>query len=328
MEGRCLRCVLACAVLVIGACGPTSPNSGDDDDDSVDGGSNPGRPDANRTPPVEFADAAPAEACDKMDILFIVDNSGSMGEEQANLALNFPGFITVLDNFVAENGNPIDYRVAVTSTGVTKSWTQETIPPFPPIPDSQTGDDGAMLQRCDMTRRWVEKSDPTPGTTFACAAELGSNGPNEEMPLEALRKAFDDRIADGTNVGFLREDALLAVVILTDENDCSRQDDNFTLTFAQNLCDTVSPVPPYAEFLDSVTGGAGRWAVAVIAGPGPGSCSSDFGSAEEATRLIEFANLAGDNGVVTSICESDLTIGLQEALMTFEQACNTLPPIP
>ncbi|RMH43699.1 MAG: hypothetical protein D6689_04445 [Deltaproteobacteria bacterium] len=294
----------------------------------VDAGS-PGLADGGRRPPPpdEFADAAPAEACDKMDILFVIDNSGSMGEEQDNLAANFPRFIEVLDSFVAENGNPIDYRVAVTSTAVTKSWTQETLPGFPPIPESQSGDDGALLQRCGMTRRWVEKSDPDPSGTFSCAAVLGSDGANQEMPLEAIRLAFGDRMADGTNAGFLREDALLAIVILTDENDCSRQDDNFTLTFGQDVCDTTAPVPPYAQFLDTVTGAPGRWAVAVIAGPGPGSCSSEFGNAEEATRLIEFAGLAGENGVVSSICEGDLTVGLRDALMTFETACNQLPPI-
>jgi hypothetical protein len=328
MVGCCLRCSLVCAVLVIGACGPTSTSSGDDDGSDVDSGTGPGSPDANPfQPPDEFADAAPQEACDKMDILFVIDDSGSMGDEQDNLALNFPGFIDVLDTFVSEGGQSIDYRVAVTTTGVSKSWTTEAFPPLPAIPGSQTGEDGAMLQRCDMSRRWVEKLDPDPGATFACAALVGSGGPSKEMPLEAMRKAFDDRVADGTNVGFLRDDALLAVVVLTDENDCSRMDDNFTLPFAGDLCDDPSPVPPYAQFLDDLTGAPGRWATAVIAGPGPGACSSDFGNADEATRLIEFVGLAGDNGVMASICDGDLTIGLTQALMTFEQACNQLPPI-
>jgi len=318
----------AALVVAVGACGPTSSNPGDDDNSGLDGGG-VGGPDSGYRPPPpqEFADAAPVQACDKMDILFVIDDSGSMTDEQDNLALNFPGFIDVLDTFVADNGSPIDYRVAVTSTGVTKNWTLEALPPFPELPDSQTGDDGAMLQRCDMTRRWVEKTDPDPGGTFACAAQLGVDGPIREMPLEAVRKAFDERMADGTNTGFLRDDALLAIVILTDENDCSRMDDNFSLPLIADMCDTPSPVLPYAQFLDDVTGGAGRWAVAVIAGPGPDPCSSDFGNADAATRLVEFADLAGDNGVVASICEGDLTVGLSDALLTFEQACNTLPPI-
>ena len=319
-----MRCFLLSAVVLMGACGPSSTSDDDDDTAGVDSGA--GGPDARFRPPSEFIDAAPAEACDKMDILFVIDNSGSMGDEQDNLALNFPGFVAVLDSFVARNGNPIDYRVAITSTGVTKTWTMEAIPGFP-IPASQSGDDGEMLQRCDMPRRWVEKSDPDPGASFSCAAVLGTGGPGTEMPLEAMRKAFDDRMVDGTNTGFLRDDALLAVVVMTDENDCSRMDDNFTLPFAVDVCADASPVPPYAQFMDTLTGGVGRWAVAVIAGAGPGACSSEFGNADEATRLIEFAGIAGDNGVVASICDGDLTVGLQQALATFEEACNQLPPI-
>ena len=35
--------------------------------------------------------------CTKMDLLFVVDDSGSMGEEQSNLAANFPAFIVMDD---------------------------------------------------------------------------------------------------------------------------------------------------------------------------------------------------------------------------------------
>ena len=41
------------------------------------------------------------------------------------------------------------------------------------------------------------------------------------MPLGGVRAAFEERMTDNTNMGFRRTDALLGVVILTDENDCS-----------------------------------------------------------------------------------------------------------
>ena len=44
-------------------------------------------------------------------------------------------------------------------------------------------------------------------------------------------------MTDGTNSGFLRPDALLAVVILTDEDDCSREDNNFTIQ--NDSCQTM-----------------------------------------------------------------------------------------
>ena len=316
-------------VFVLAACGPTG-SAGDDDDDSATADSGPANGGADRipvTPPNEFIDAGPQQFCDKMDILFVIDNSGSMSEEQGNLAANFPLFIEVLDTFQTEIGSEIDYRVAVTSTGRDMSWTEELLPGFP-FPTSQTGENGELLQRCGMPRRWLERADPDVATTFSCAAELGSMGAHIEMPLYAVKLAFDDRIADGTNVGFLRDDALLAIVILTDEDDCSREDDGFTVTGGKTPCDDAEPVGPYKQFLDDTTGGPGRWAVAVIAGPGPGVCTSSFGSADEAVRLKEIVDLAGDTGVFSSICEGDLTGALEQALGTFETACEGFPPIP
>ncbi len=306
------------AALMI-ACGPTSSgdvDGGGNNNGSADaGGNNNMWPDAR----VNFTDAATAGSCDKMDILFVIDNSGSMGQEQDNLATNFPLFIDVLNNV-----DNLDYRVGVTTTG--KDYSYNLMTPIGNIPSSVSGgDNGELLQRCDMTRRWVEPTDPTPADTFACAAQVGTSGPADEMPLASLKLALDDRIADGTNAGFLRDDALLAVVILTDEDDCSYEQ-SVTLGFAESLCSSqMQPVNYYADFLTNLTGAAGRWAVATIAGPT--DCSSEFGNADEATRLKQFTNLAGTNGVFSSICDGDLAAGLQTALETFDLACDMFPPI-
>jgi hypothetical protein len=194
------------------------------------------------------------------------------------------------------------------------------------IPESQDGgDNGALLQRCDMTQRWIEDTDPNREETFDCAAEIGDGGPSKEMPLSVIKMAFSDRISDGTNQGFLRDNALLALVILTDEDDCSYEE-SVTLGIGESLCDDqMEPVVSYVDFLNNLTGGPGRWAVAVIAGAT--DCESEFGGAEEAVRLKEFVALAGDNAVLSSICEADLSVALEDALNTFDTACDNFPPI-
>ena len=212
---RGIRFALA---LVIAACGPP---------DREDGGS--GGPNGGGGPD-EFA---PGEACTKIDFVFVVDNSGSMAEEQANLAANFPQFISVIDQYQTTAGTPLDYRVALTTTGRDVTFSL-AIPgsPFPPISTTEYGENGEFLQRCGMGRRWLERGDSDVAGTFACNAQVGTMGPGMEMPLYALELALADRIADGTNDGFLREDALLALVILTDEDDCSRRDDGFSVADA------------------------------------------------------------------------------------------------
>lgn len=305
------------------ACGP---NVG-----SGEGGPGDGvGPDANPNRPSEFTDAAPAKPCDKMDILFIVDDSGSMAEEQTNLAANFPEFVNVIDNHTTSAGDLLDYRVAVTTTGRDVDYTITLPPPFSTsLPQSEDGANGELLQKCGMNKRWLNRADADVSSTFSCAANVGTSGPSLEMPLYTMELAFSDRMDDGTNAGFLRDDALLALVILTDENDCSRRDNNFTVQ--NDACDPPGPehipIGDSIGFLDNLTGNRSRWAAAVIAGPGPGTCESAFGSAYEATRLKEFVNQAGTNATFSSICDGDLSGGLEQALDTFESACEGFDPI-
>ena len=321
MRRRDLVRPLLCSLLAVAAaCGPSS--SGDDGGDDDGGGG--GGPDAPW--PIDDGDGGTqADGCEKIDILFVVDNSGSMGQEQTNLATNFPQFLSVID------ASGLDYRIAITTTGMNYTYNQATIPGGPVLPISMNGgDNGTMLQpgSCGMTRRWIEKADANRAAVFACAANVGTSGPSDEMPLAAMRTAFEERMADGTNAGFRRQDALLAVVILTDENDCSYEQP-VTLGFAQSLCDSMmEPASNYSTFLDQYTGDHARWAAAVIAGAGPGSCSSTFGDADYAERLVQFVNAAGpSNALISSICAGDLTIGLTAALELFDTACENFPPI-
>ncbi len=303
-------------------CGPSS-GTGDD----TGGGDDAVEPDAQQYAPDArpwSGDGGNTARCEKIDLLFVVDNSGSMGQEQTNLATNFPGFIEVIE------ASGLDYRVAVTTTGVDYTYQMTTIPGFPPLPSSiDGGDNGAMLQpgACAMATRWIDGTDPDPASKFSCAAAVGTDGPGDEMPLAAMRAAFDERMSDGTNAGFRRDDALLGIVFLTDEEDCSYEQ-SVTLGFGQTLCDVqMETVSNYVAFLDQYTGDRARWAAAAIAGPGPGACESDFGSADYASRLDEFVTMTGANAVMSSICSGDLTTGLADALELFSAACDDFPPV-
>ncbi len=310
------------AALILGsgaACGPAASgdDTGDDDGTGPDADPNNPRPDG----------AVSTQRCQKMDLLFVIDDSGSMSEEQSNLASNFPQFANILNAYEVEPGLLLDYRVAITTTGRDVSYTQ-VIPAFPPLPEtriplSEQGDDGEFRQSCGMTRRWLERTDPNMASTFACAADVGTEGPGLEMPLFTSELAFSAPMSSGVNAGFLRDDALLAVVYLTDENDCSRRDNNFEFA-ATEPCTTV-PAQSWVDFFDDLKGARGRWATAVIAGPT--DCSSAFGDAAAATRLQEFVNLTGPNAVFASICEGNLSGALQTALDTFQSACESFPDI-
>jgi hypothetical protein len=315
-----VRLVPALAFATLAACGP-GVNAGDDDDDvgpdaRTDGG---GGPDADEG----------AGECRKMDLIFVIDDSGSMGEEQTNLRSNFPMFAQLLNSYTISTGETLDYRAAITTTGITANITIQPpmipgFPPFPPTPAPQTGLDGRFRQACGMTRSWLERTDPNMATTFACAADVGTGGPAIEMPLRASQLAA----TLATNPGFLRDDALLGIVILTDEDDCSRTATTFT-TAGDNCAtngDTGLQMPAeVVAALDTIKGDRGRWAAAIIAGQT--TCESSFGAAEEGIRLKQFQQQAGTNVVFGDICGGNLAPALQQALETFQAACENFPPI-
>jgi hypothetical protein len=137
--------------------------------------------------------------------------------------------------------------------------------------------------------------------------------------------ALSERVVDSTNAGFLRDDALLAIVMLTDEDDSSTTEDNFTIDSTGTSPTNWNPTDQ-VQFLDTLKGNRTRWASGVIAGDG--DCSSNFGMAADGVRLKDFVNGANTNGynqaTFHSICDGDLTTGLKASLDLFQQACGQI----
>jgi len=263
--------------------------------------------------------------CNKMDIIFVVDDSGSMAEEQSNLASNFPMFADLLSTYTTGTGEHIDFRVAVTTTGKDLHYTID-LGGGTTIPQDELGDNGAFRNTCGLSKRYLEPTDANMNTTLACRANVGTGGPSFEMPLLMSKMALSDRVMDNTNANFLRDDALLAVVYLTDEDDQSNTGNNWTIGIT-----SPGPTPDWnpadqIQFFDTLKGHRSRWAAGVIAGDG--DCSSSFGMAANAARLKDFVMQANSGGttqaVFSSICAGDLTIGLKNALDTFQAACGNI----
>jgi hypothetical protein len=296
-----------CILLALAACGPGARDpgtGGDDDGPGVDAAVDPGE----------------KRQCNQMDIVFVVDDSASMEEEQNNLATNFPLFASVLQNYVNADGEPIDFRIAVTTTG--KTFTIQT----GPFPITEQGDNGAFRNNCGSAKRFIEPTDPNMNQLLGCRANVGIDGPGIEMPLLMSKWALAERVADNTNAGFIRPDALLGLVYVTDENDSSTSVDSWTPTIGQ-------PEPPLdwhpadqVQFLDGLKGHRSRWAAGVVAGDG--DCTSAFGDAVDAARMKEFVNLANQGGstqaTFTSICAGDLSASLQQMLTLFQGACGEI----
>jgi hypothetical protein len=159
----------------------------------------------------------------KLDLVFLIDDSGSMGPKQEQLARNFPAFIAALEGI--EGGLP-DLRIAIVSSSFGAGPGDSKCPIY--------GDKGRFLVRpnCGLdgnAYHWLEAGG-TPKTqnfkgeladVFSCLAKIGDQGCGYEHQLQALRASLYD--VNPENAGFLRDDALLGIVILSDEDDCSAE---------------------------------------------------------------------------------------------------------
>ncbi len=168
-----------------------------------------------------------------LDLLFVIDNSPGMADKQTVFAANLPVFIAALDAFPA--GRP-SLHIGVVDTTVDIGTT--AFGPGCPSPDP--GDNGllqnlARVVGCSPpTGQFISdvpNGDGTSRTTnyagtlegaLACIAQVGESGCGFEAPLQAIERALDGTLA--ANAGFLRDNAALGLVILTDEDDCSVSD--------------------------------------------------------------------------------------------------------
>lgn len=189
----------------------------------------------------------------KTDVLFMIDNSASMQPLQLKLKDAFPAFVSTLQ--ALPNGQP-DLHIAVIS-----SDTGPGIFELAQYGCHFTGDGGRFqfAPRGDCT-----VSPLLPGQTFLgvvngvptytggladalkCIAQLGDQGCGFEGPLKSIRWALDPVNTPNTNQGFLRPEALLAVVLVTNEDDCSLPDDSKLADPAQTKMS--DPLGPFWSF--------------------------------------------------------------------------------
>lgn len=265
------------------------------------------------------------------DILFIVDNSASMAVEQGLLASAFSDFITQLSGSPVQN----DFQIGITTTAVDlpactrwdashqcTSWELRT-----------TYESGAPFEAGRLVAALVTPA--TPGTPevrrpailragsptlvedFMANVALGVSGPSKEQGLRAMAQALD-----GRNAGFLRPGAALAVVIVTDEDDCSDSGTDPQIIYSgADRCHSnadqalLPPVQGYVDLLRGSIGGQVRDVhLGIIAGvdastgaPVQPACNAD---GYPAYRYRALADAFGQRAVVADVCQPGFTATL------------------
>ena len=177
----------------------------------------------------------PVHTSAKLDLLFMMDNSPSMGAMQEELRRHFGDLLQQLAGTVA--GHALDLHVGV----VTSDYGAGHVPNLAGGCDASPGGQRGRLQAVGAAAdpscvaptgapfiRYRQSSDGTidsnlPSgtdllTAFTCMASVGSTGCGFEHQLESVYAALRD---DSFNAGFVRDDAQLVVVFVTNEDDGS-----------------------------------------------------------------------------------------------------------
>lgn len=189
----------------------------------------------------------------KVDVLWVIDNSNSMFEEQQNLARNFDAFMEYLKK------GKVEYHIAVTTTDYLHNG-------------------GALLGDPQVLKwndpRWTVTYDAA--SEFKTRALVGIGGTAAEEAFTSAEAALLR-----ATTGFLRPDAHLYIIFLSDEEE-----------------DSVGEVKYYWRTFEQKRGigNEGTVSVSAIVGDVPGGCAS----AEPGTRYKALAEMTG--GILGSVC--------------------------
>ncbi|HVZ85450.1 MAG TPA: hypothetical protein VHG72_00655 [Polyangia bacterium] len=183
-----------------------------------------------------------------LDILFMIDNSSSMDSMQEKLYANLPTFMNILTG----TNTPPNLHVAVVSSdmgapgdaagsdgcttagdmGIFQNIARSDSTINATCTDTTLQDNAYYISNVSGMTNFTNPMGIAP--VFQCIALLGDKGCGFEHQLASIDRALGSDQPQGTNpdntivpsppsqnVGFLRPDAYLGIVLLTNEDDCS-----------------------------------------------------------------------------------------------------------
>lgn len=177
--------------------------------------------------------------------------------------------------------------------------------------DFPRGSDASNMA-CAFTsgQRYIDTTETDLDSAFGCAARVGTNARGSaELPVGSMLAALDETTAAGAcNAGFLREDAILVVTIITDEDDYSNDG---TPGFPSNWV---------ADLISAKNGDESAVVVLGLFG------NEDDGCGEDSNRLGEFIDLLGDQGRIGSICSETYVPFFEEVVGLIDDTCDEFVP--
>ena len=251
----------------------------------------------------------PPGGCEHIDILFVVDGSLSMAQEQAALRgiAGPPVLAEFTDALDLELETLQDFHVGVISSepGATTLHTHLDEPEVAPSPATDCG--------LPEGQRWLVGPSPTLAEDFVCIA-----GTNAQSTIESTTRNAALALHNPANAGFLRGDAVLFIVLLTDED---------TLDYATSI-------DVRQQILDAVGGELDRVVILGIGIAGDQgvfempktTCYGEYGTATPGRQISTIVFTFREQGLMQDICAGDLASVFDAALDHLVTTCNEYQP--
>jgi hypothetical protein len=253
--------------------------------------------------------------CAKVDVLYVIDNSPSMYEEQQTLIDNFGVFVSDMQIALAD---VTSYHVGVVTSDnyMNEGFLDDSTPVVnADHPDCRLlGGLVVQSQQGECTPfasgdNYITEQDVLEAE-FGCVANVGEDGDSDERMGDALINAVNaGRLDTGCNRNFIRDDALLIVVMLTDENDSSNAS-------TQEWFDTLAAAKGTEENVVMLS---------LIWDSSWNNCSSSLSESDGYT-IEEFTQMF-TNHAVGNICDGSYAGFFQNAIPTITGACENFVPV-
>lgn len=252
----------------------------------------------------------------EIDFLFVVDNSGSMAPRQESLSNSVPNFIKTM---MTSTDMEKDYHIGVVTTDKYKHNTSGCNFLGGLVTQTRIFSNAYQCGPFKNGLRFMTDEDDLQ-KAFTCAAKPGIDGNVEEKTMGSLLGAVipNNPNYNKCNKGFLRDEAILVAVIITDEDDRER--------FGGSQ---GSPEVWYKKLLAAKGGDEKKVVIiSVVVPPKPNACGGKPGLAQEAKNIIDFTKRFGKRGFVGDVCKQNYDPIFKKALGVIDFACGELHPPP
>ncbi|MBX9767506.1 MAG: hypothetical protein K2X47_09570 [Bdellovibrionales bacterium] len=205
----------------------------------------------------------------KIDVLWVMDQSDSMMIHRTNLANQIGSFVDILVQ------KKMDFQMAVTTMNMGSS-----------------GEKGAFIG----SPKVISGLAPNVKNLFAQTILTGTSGVALSRGLDAMKAALQPGLLSGANQGFLRSDAKLVIIFISDDNDRSS---GTPVEFMQFLDNTRPPFPF----------GVRGWTANFIGITDPQKCTTGGMAPNVGDRFIAMARET--NGASENLCSPTLVQALE-----------------